>query len=59
MSVSPQRIKKLYLLGFLAGVQVDTVAYPVFWWELQTIHPDFAERLNMDVRNTLLDRVTI
>jgi hypothetical protein len=47
------------MLGFKAGVQVDTVAYPVFWWELQTINPDFAERLNMDVRNTLLDWVNM
>lgn len=59
MNVSPQRLENLYMLGFKAGVQVDTVAYPVFWWELQTINPDFAERLNMDVRNTLLDRVTL
>lgn len=55
----PAYLKKLYLLGFKAGVNIDTVAYSAFWWELQTEHPDAAEALNIDVRNTLLDRVTI
>lgn len=55
----PALLKKLYLLGFKAGVNLDTVAYPVFWWELHTENPDAAEALNIDVRNTLLDRVTI
>jgi len=56
---APSIISKLYLLGFLAGTSIDTVAYPAFWWELHTQDPDAAEALNMDVRNTLYERVSV
>ena len=55
----PAHVKKLYQLGFKAGVQVDVTAYAAFWWELSSIDPLAAERLNMDVRNEIYDRVTL
>lgn len=55
----PAYLTKLYLLGFKAAVNIDTVAYPAFWWELHAQNPDAAEALNLDVRNALLDRVTL
>lgn len=49
----PGQLKRLYLLGFKAGIVCDTVAFPVFWWELHLQNRDAAEALNRDVSDTL------
>ena len=55
----PAITSKLYTLAFKAGTQMDTTAYSAFWWELSTQDPAAAECLNFDVRNALLDQVSI
>ncbi len=55
----PPLIKKLYLLGFRAGITYDTVAFPVFWWELHLRDRDAAEALNGDVACELEHTVKI
>ncbi len=44
---------RLYTLGFKAGIAYDTVAFPVFWWELHLLNRDAAEALNRDIADAL------
>lgn len=56
---APPLQKRLYLLGFKAGVAFDLVAYPVFWWELHQHNADAAAALNYDVSAALFAQVKI